>query len=871
MPYNPYNGNYYGDGSDVKRNSKGDAIANEKTGSSRNSYGEGVVTRDGGKSYGSAGGGGGYSAPSGSGSSGTGSQFKDKQVDNAKDYIEKAKNSGRSQSEIDSAIKYAQEQIRRVKAGEDLQYTWKYDGRGFGSSGNYGEAGREFSYDPFTGAVKGNTAMKDPNYNLMYDPRFNYGQGFYQEQYANSPWLKELESQGKLVDGETAQTLAPEYAKRWLSANQYKADNEYLTKPIILPAEQREQASKEMFGGKLSTGMPVNQNQVQAKLGGYDFGGQQAGNREYALQQIADAGRMYNEAKARGDQQGMAQAHAMANSIRSAYGISGDGRSTTGLEGTKYDPANMQTPEDVQAVAQEFSQMPQQQQVNMMQMINQEYVKLQQEIAQRASMEAKAVAKQKLDTLQSLVDQINAQRNQSLDLIKNSVADAEGQLKNDSFQAWLNARQGMANRGLAGSGIASDQDLRLMMSNNQQLAGIHRDALTRSAGVNQDFDSKLSEIYSKLGDVDPASIEGDLYRKYMDSEGKLLNDRMSQLMKMYEFSNVSATDLMKNQTEMGKALLPYQQMTANDYARLQFDQQKFNADRAWDQFQFGNISATDQAKLANQWNIAQGGWQNNLDTTGMNVQSRERIAQWNNSTQLQMNENTNATRLAQSQANIDMKIKELEYKKYDGTAKMLNDQAKSALTKANSIAQLLKADPENYELKMQYNQAINQASGLMNMAEQQAVGNSGNVNFTQAGEGGDVPKGKRYSGDWRKATPQTFTNYKRLSGGDAKSNPEGYKRATSSISSALQAKGYPSNWLMPLLELTARESSWNPTAQNPKSTAYGMFQFLDGTWKGYGTKTSDPYKQALAGVEYVKARYGDPWKALAFHDINNWY
>lgn len=73
------------------------------------------------------------------------------------------------------------------------------------------------------------------------------------------------------------------------------------------------------------------------------------------------------------------------------------------------------------------------------------------------------------------------------------------------------------------------------------------------------------------------------------------------------------------------------------------------------------------------------------------------------------------------------------------------------------------------------------------------------------------------------------------------------------------------NWLV------SHESSWNPNAQNPTSTAYGLFQFLDGTWKGYGSKTSDPAKQALYGMQYIKDRYGDPAKAKAFWEAHHWY
>jgi hypothetical protein len=74
-----------------------------------------------------------------------------------------------------------------------------------------------------------------------------------------------------------------------------------------------------------------------------------------------------------------------------------------------------------------------------------------------------------------------------------------------------------------------------------------------------------------------------------------------------------------------------------------------------------------------------------------------------------------------------------------------------------------------------------------------------------------------------------------------------------------------------LEELVTRESSWNPTAQNPTSTAYGLFQFLDSTWANYGQKTSDPAAQARAGLAYIRDRYGSPQAALSFHDKNNYY
>lgn len=86
--------------------------------------------------------------------------------------------------------------------------------------------------------------------------------------------------------------------------------------------------------------------------------------------------------------------------------------------------------------------------------------------------------------------------------------------------------------------------------------------------------------------------------------------------------------------------------------------------------------------------------------------------------------------------------------------------------------------------------------------------------------------------------------------------------------------GLPDSWLQPTLELVARESSFNPNAKNPASSARGLFQFLDGTRRDYGGNSvdwSDPYQQSVAGLKYIKDRYGTPEKALQFWDKNKWY
>ena len=75
-----------------------------------------------------------------------------------------------------------------------------------------------------------------------------------------------------------------------------------------------------------------------------------------------------------------------------------------------------------------------------------------------------------------------------------------------------------------------------------------------------------------------------------------------------------------------------------------------------------------------------------------------------------------------------------------------------------------------------------------------------------------------------------------------------------------------------LYELLMRESGFKTTAQNKRSTAYGLFQFLDSTWKGVGCKrTGDLYEQVECGISYIITRYENPTKALEFHKRTGWY
>ncbi len=55
-----------------------------------------------------------------------------------------------------------------------------------------------------------------------------------------------------------------------------------------------------------------------------------------------------------------------------------------------------------------------------------------------------------------------------------------------------------------------------------------------------------------------------------------------------------------------------------------------------------------------------------------------------------------------------------------------------------------------------------------------------------------------------------------------------------------------------------KESKWDPRANNPKSSAYGIPQLLK-------LKEHDPYKQIDLGLKYISHRHITPCKAYAYH------
>jgi len=61
-----------------------------------------------------------------------------------------------------------------------------------------------------------------------------------------------------------------------------------------------------------------------------------------------------------------------------------------------------------------------------------------------------------------------------------------------------------------------------------------------------------------------------------------------------------------------------------------------------------------------------------------------------------------------------------------------------------------------------------------------------------------------------------------------------------------------------------KESRWDPRADNPKSSAFGIPQLLKMT-------ELDPFKQIDLGLKYISKRHSTPCKALDYHNKKGHY
>jgi hypothetical protein len=92
--------------------------------------------------------------------------------------------------------------------------------------------------------------------------------------------------------------------------------------------------------------------------------------------------------------------------------------------------------------------------------------------------------------------------------------------------------------------------------------------------------------------------------------------------------------------------------------------------------------------------------------------------------------------------------------------------------------------------------------------------------------------------------------------------PANYQEYAADI--ALKQYGWNVTQLKCVDAIWTKESHWNPKADNPNSTAYGIAQMLN-------EDSRDGYEQIRNGLRYIEHRYSTPCKAWEFWKRNYWY
>jgi hypothetical protein len=75
-------------------------------------------------------------------------------------------------------------------------------------------------------------------------------------------------------------------------------------------------------------------------------------------------------------------------------------------------------------------------------------------------------------------------------------------------------------------------------------------------------------------------------------------------------------------------------------------------------------------------------------------------------------------------------------------------------------------------------------------------------------------------------------------------------------------------------KLMGKESAWKPSAKNPNSSAKGIGQLLDSTYRNLGMKHSEAgVPQVVATLAYIGRKYGSsgPCGAWKHFQRHNWY
>lgn len=484
-------------------------------------------------------------------------------------------------------------------------------------------------------------------------------------------------------------------------------------------------------------------------------------------------------------------------------------------------------------------------------------------LQEQAKAQAQAIAQQKQQAINNLLGSLRSQQKNALQGITNSTSDAKAGLEDSSFQQYLAARQGMANRGLAGSGIASDQDTRLLLSKNRDLSAIFRDAALNTDKVNNLFGQQINQANQSLAEINPDQIQSDIF---------------SQL---YKTADTGAMDQAKLYAELFKTMLPYDQASVKDQMDFMLGQGKLNLDqwKAQDgsMLDWAKVGQGDKQLILNQAKIMIDKGQLDLDTwktlgympspdgsgalvpTGATTQANRTAAleeakargffvgpngeviPTEQSRSNQANENLDGKKLiaqiTQWEAGNKLEAGRLNLSEAEFGHKVEYDKA--MLDKAGAQFSLEKD-------KVQLDSLQNQLSGVdsqirtMISSGLEVPPELANARNTLVGQIGSL---------FRSAPMKTSSSTSSSGTGSLGNSNDGIN---SQYKTWIEQSGNTGGVKPSVLyAMMLAESSGNPNAVSPVG-AKGLMQFMPDTAAGYGVDVNDPHSSIIGATKYMK-------------------
>lgn len=405
------------------------------------------------------------------------------------------------------------------------------------------------------------------------------------------------------------------------------------------------------------------------------------------------------------------------------------------------------------------------------------------------------------------------------------IAEAEAQAKRDA----ANEKKQQAENGLQNEAAGLDR--------SYFLKGLQQDQQQTNSGLNagiaadQNLRLAMARQAAMAGAYDQANQQKAVAN---DALGRIKQEKIAQTEQLYNQRLQQAFDQIQsinkfNQTgnlarlqaalaERGQNVDLFQNLTNNQQQASQFAQQM-----GMDEKQFNNLSAAQKAQLAEdarQFNLA-------------NALNHDQLA--------------------------------LAKKKLDEQKRQYDSETAWRKHEYNNMSAYQKAQLNQNSVQFGKNMA-------WQMYEMQQQMNYYNAGFKNSGGGGDwqqAPEANRQTG----AAFITNGGSNSVSNYLAHTNtPESYQR---DLAQAVRRVGIPTKQLSAFNWIISHESSFNPHADNPTSTAYGYGQFLKATRndyeRKYGLDYSNPVNQLILAYHYMVNRYGSPQGAVQFWKKHHWY